>query len=688
MPKPQRICATCGSEYESDTLFCPKDGTPLGNSRTVPGEDPYLGLVIGDQIELRQLIGIGSMGRVYRAFQRGVERDVAVKMLHRELSANQTLVTRFLREARISSRLSHPNVVQVVMAGQLPQQPGDAPIGGELYIVMEYLDGISLMSALAASDGAMPLPRALHIALQICDAVGEAHAQGIVHRDLKPENVMLVRRGDDVDFVKVLDFGIARLDWGEESFATQAGLIFGTARYISPEGSQGEPVAPPADVYAIATILYQCLSGRTPFDADSPMALLMQHAYEPAPPLLGIPRASYVPASVAAAVMHNLAKSADDRAPEARSFGRELVEAARAGGLSPDDLVPRSTLLGQRGVHTSFVSIQRTKQMQLSAETAAIIGARGAQPAAGVPADATPPPDATPAPADVTPAPVSATPAPDASGAPASLTPAPSDVGTPSAPPVSSRTVPGAPSIPDMGAIRTPTPSVPGPIEPTLDDDDAPEVPRRTRMRFAVFVAACFLGGATLASAGAYQLGYLGNGSATQDSYVERANRALENRRWNQPPGENVKDITDEGLAKHPNDSDLIEVRRRAADELVNAALGRKYGGDVEGALQLAKLAIELSPGNTTAQHLVRELEQLAAQRPAVAPVPEAEDAEAPAPAPSPTRRHGGQPAVKTTPPSASSARPSASAEPPDAPPSSTGAASAPPPTSTSGRWL
>ena len=101
------------------------------------------------------------------------------------------------------------------------------------------------MSALAASDSAMPLPRALHVALQICDAVGEAHAQNIVHRDLKPENVMLVRRGDDPDFVKVLDFGIARLDWGEESFATQAGLIFGTARYISPEGSQGEPVSPP-----------------------------------------------------------------------------------------------------------------------------------------------------------------------------------------------------------------------------------------------------------------------------------------------------------------------------------------------------------------------------------------------------------------------------------------------------------
>ena len=136
MAKAARICATCGAEYERDALFCPKDGTPLGSSRTQPGEDPYLGSVIADQIELRQLIGIGSMGRVYRAFQRGIERDVAVKMLHRELSANATLVNRFLREARIASRLAHPNVVQVLMSGQLPAGPSESTTGSELYIVM------------------------------------------------------------------------------------------------------------------------------------------------------------------------------------------------------------------------------------------------------------------------------------------------------------------------------------------------------------------------------------------------------------------------------------------------------------------------------------------------------------------------------------------------------------------------
>ena len=170
--------------------------------------DPYVGKEILGHIEIRQLVGLGAMGRVYRAFQKGIDRDVAVKILHRELSANQMHVSRFHREAKVASRLQHPNVVHCILTGQLPD--------GSLYIVMEYLDGLSLQSALGAAGGAMPLPRALHVALQLCDAAGEAHVQGVVHRDLKPENVMLVKRADDPDYVKVLDFGIARLNWGEQ----------------------------------------------------------------------------------------------------------------------------------------------------------------------------------------------------------------------------------------------------------------------------------------------------------------------------------------------------------------------------------------------------------------------------------------------------------------------------------------
>ncbi|MEO8878284.1 MAG: serine/threonine-protein kinase, partial [Polyangiaceae bacterium] len=364
MPK---FCPACRERFPPDALFCPNDGTPLLTAPKfdpAPGEggpDLYIDREISGHIQVKQLAGVGAMGRVYRAFQKGIDRDVAVKILHRELSANPQLVSRFHREAKVASRLEHPNVVHVHLAGQLPD--------GALYIVMEFLDGMSLQSALNASGGAMPLPRALHVALQLCDAVGEAHAQGIVHRDLKPENVMLVKRGQDTDYVKVLDFGIARLSWGEQSMATAAGLIFGTARYISPEGAQGEAVGPAGDVYAIATLLFQMLAGRTPFEGDQAVGLLIQQIHDMPPTLQSIPRAAYVPGPVAAVIMQNLAKSPHARAPDARALARSILEAARMSGLSAEDFAPPSLRLsGQMAGQMKLAPMQQTKQLQLSEE--------------------------------------------------------------------------------------------------------------------------------------------------------------------------------------------------------------------------------------------------------------------------------------------------------------------------------
>lgn len=650
MPKAPKICAACGSEYEQDALFCPADGTPLGSSRTTPGLDPYLGLAVAGQIELRQLIGIGSMGRVYRAFQRGVERDVAVKVLHRELSANSTLVTRFLREGRIASRLAHPNVVQVLMAGQLPSAMAEPSIGGEMYIVMEYLDGISMLSALAAAGGALPLPRALHITLQICDAVGEAHAQGVIHRDLKPENVMLVRRGNDPDFAKVLDFGIARLQWNERSsLATQAGLIFGTARYISPEGAQGQAVGPAADVYAIATMLYQCLAGRTPFDSDSPMTLLMQHAHEAPPPIQTVPRASYLPAPLANLLMRNLSKLPSERSQDARAFGRELVMAARASGLSPDDLIPRSTLLGTKASHAgSFASIQRTNKMNLTAEVVAIIGA-----SANLPKDG--PEESEPA----EPAPVA-------------------------------ESQPPAPEPPD----HEPEITRPSAIN---DDDDRYSLPpkRRRYVRMIALAFVALVAGGVAVGAAMHVLP--DKNVVSSDEYLQRANAAVRARQWDQPPGHSVRDITDEGLRLYPRHPGLLEVRRRAAEEVVASALGRKYAGDTDGALALARLALELAPSNTTAQHLIADLESLRAQQAPLAVEPSdagnlqrrarpastrAKASSSVAPPKPDASVSGDASAVIALPPApASDSLPAA--EPPSDEP-----ATPPAPSSTSGRWL
>jgi len=225
----------------------------------------------------------------------------------------------------------------------------------------------------------MNLPRAMHVALQLCDASGEAHAQGVVHRDLKPENVMLVRRGEDPDYVKVLDFGIARLNWGEQSMATAAGLIFGTARYISPEGAQGEQVGPAGDVYSIATLLFQMLAGRTPFEGDQAVALLVQQIHDAPPQVRSLARASYVPEPICEVIMKNLAKDPSLRERDARALGRSLIEAAKASGMSPDELVVRSGLMGSRQSGAMQLSpMQRTKQLQLSTEMSELLAQKPA----------------------------------------------------------------------------------------------------------------------------------------------------------------------------------------------------------------------------------------------------------------------------------------------------------------------
>jgi serine/threonine-protein kinase len=181
-----------------------------------------------------------------------------------------------------------------------------------------------------AAGGALGLLRGLHIALQICDALGEAHAHGIVHRDLKPDNVMLVRRGADSDFVKVLDFGMARAGQ-DPDFATRDGAVLGTARYIAPEGAQGGRVGPEGDVYAIATLLFQCITGRTPFDGASAVAILIQQVSATPPDLRSVGAGRDAPPALAELLARNLAKDPLDRSPNARAFGAELSACAFAG---------------------------------------------------------------------------------------------------------------------------------------------------------------------------------------------------------------------------------------------------------------------------------------------------------------------------------------------------------------------
>ena len=658
-----KVCAVCGGQYPGDALFCPLDGTPLQSAAAAEREatDPYLGQEISGHIEIRQLVGVGAMGRVYRAFQRGIDRDVAVKILHRELSANASLVSRFTREAKVASRLQHPNVVQVLLAGQLPDRA--------LYMVMEYLDGLSLQSALAAVGGSLPLPRALHIALQLCDAVGEAHDHGIVHRDLKPENVMLVRRGSDPDVVKVLEFGIARINWGEQSMATAAGLIFGTARYISPEGAQGNAVGPASDVYAIGTLLYQMLAGRTPFDGDQAVGLLVQQIHDPAPQLRDIARAANVPLAIAEVVMATLAKDPAKREQDARSLGHAIFDAARAAGLSPEDF--------SRPARRSL-AIQLTPTPSAPSSSDLDPGRTG--PPTAATAKWEPPADFQ-ARLVETPAPRSSQPEPSpierrrsidetiddltldeeqrARMASGPYFPAPSPA-FPVLPSESPRTVVAdapmrtqyTPPSPDA-IVRTPSsPQVttPAPFQPST--------PSEPRSRGWMLIASFFLLGVGLAGAWAWKTGKIGpqDESAEEERYVARAIDAMFKNRFDEPSGENVKDLTDEGLRRWPGDRRLMDIRVRTANALTSQAIAQRATNDVHEALKLARIARQLDPNDAAAKRLVEQYEAELASFSASAAPPLTKPPASHAPPPP----LGGTPKHPNPPSSASSAQPSA----------------------------
>ena len=209
---------------------------------------------------LQHVLGEGAMGWVYLGVHDSLARKVAIKALKPVAKANEALVQRFLAEARAVNIIAHENIVECT---------DTIEVGGETFVVMELLEGQSLRAALSAA-GRMPIGRAVRIAAQIARAIGAAHDKGIVHRDLKPENVFLIERGGNADYVKVLDFGIARLrpELGYVT-ATQTGALMGTPAYMSPEQVRGERASAAVDVYALGMILYELVAGRLPFTAHN-----------------------------------------------------------------------------------------------------------------------------------------------------------------------------------------------------------------------------------------------------------------------------------------------------------------------------------------------------------------------------------------------------------------------------------
>jgi serine/threonine protein kinase len=273
------VCPKCHDQNSHLGAMCPRDGHYFIPEESVgPAQtDPYIGNLTAGKYVILGLINEGGMGAVYRALQLPVERQVAFKVLRAELQDSDQGQDRFVREARAVSRLSHPNIITLHDFG--------LDENGHPYMVMEYAPGLSLATWVLREN--VTTERILHVTRQILSALSDAHEQGIVHRDLKPDNMIVTRSGTDHDFIKLLDFGIARmLNERSTKNLTREGEVFGTPHYMSPEQAQGrKDIGPPADIYAVGIMIWELICGHCPFDADTPLAVLFMHINEPLPSL-------------------------------------------------------------------------------------------------------------------------------------------------------------------------------------------------------------------------------------------------------------------------------------------------------------------------------------------------------------------------------------------------------------------
>ncbi len=292
--------------------------------------DDYIGKTVARKYRVEAMIGEGGMGRVYKATQLVLDKPVVLKVLRQALLSDERTVARFQREAKAASRLNHPNSISVLDFGQADD--------GALYIAMEYVAGKDLHHILSR-EWPLPESRVVRIVGQVLSALADAHGAGVIHRDLKPENIMVEQRRGEPDFVKVLDFGIAKItDSTDEGPAlTRAGFVCGTPEYMSPEQARGAQLDHRSDLYAVGVILYQLTTGLLPFDSDSAVGFATKHLTEqPPPPSRRRPEAKLSPA-MERLIMKALSKSPDDRPQTAEQFRAELqaIDKERRGSLSP-----------------------------------------------------------------------------------------------------------------------------------------------------------------------------------------------------------------------------------------------------------------------------------------------------------------------------------------------------------------
>ena len=333
-----RVCPQCG--FRAEERICPRDGLPMVEEGLFGKGEPapeLVGRMFGDRYQVESLIGLGGMGWVFKATHLVMQQTVALKVMRQEVARDMSAVKRFYQEARACSQLGHHNTIKVHDFGVSDD--------GFPYIVMEFLRGRPLNEVLKV-EGAFPTARAIRIATQICKSLDEAHEVGLVHRDLKPANIFLTRMHGEEDYVKVLDFGIAKFVSGgdrREHSLTQSGMVIGTPKYLSPEQAQAKTLDRRSDLYSLGIILYEMLLGEVPFDAPSTGALLVKQIQEAPRPLPETVDGRPIPPALRRVVLQLLAKNRAERPTTAIAVAQYLE--AVGEGKEPPNLASAPALV-------------------------------------------------------------------------------------------------------------------------------------------------------------------------------------------------------------------------------------------------------------------------------------------------------------------------------------------------------
>lgn len=379
---------TCGREFDWETTVCPDDNTPL---TALGEEDQLVGTTLADRYEILEVIGGGGMGLVYKARHKLMNRVVAIKMLHKHMISSKDTLKRFQLEAQAASCLSLPNILTVYDFGLTSE--------GQPYMVMDYLEGTSLADVLEAEHHVLP-DRAVNIFIQACAGLAHAHQKGVLHRDIKPSNIMLVNFGDQADFVKIVDFGIAKLLNQGVGELTKTGEVYGSPSYMSPEQCRGKETDARSDIYSMGCVMYRTLSGRPLFSGDDIIELLFKQVSEPPAPF--DPDLN-IPSELEAVIFKALAKDAGDRYQTMGEFKEALEKYVdKRSGKS----VPTPTVEGPMPLWKRHGELPATAATASSTANSAVgAGNNGAPASPAVASAAAPAPSGKSKPTAPTPAP-------------------------------------------------------------------------------------------------------------------------------------------------------------------------------------------------------------------------------------------------------------------------------------------